>query len=546
MSRTRITRLLAWNGPLTTGLGLALALVGGLLLTRLSPVTAAVLMGLTALAVLTLIEPLVGLLGGLFLGLLRAYLQAEVPQIPAQIGHLYVALAVGAWLARGLARRELRIPASGEAVPVLLGLLGFVGAAWLSLWNPADLVGYGLPELVKWVEVLLILLLMSERGKTRMARMETNATNRAEFPFIRGIRAIRGIRDSTDLLLWLVAGVLLVGLFQAGVGLYQFRLRGEGPEHFLIPGTDFYRAYGTFEQPNPYAGYIGITLALAVGVAVGMWGHGDAETRGWSDSPRPPVPPSPRLSIPLLLLVLLSTLGLGAALVASWSRGAWIGFGAALAAMAAALPRRSRWGVVLVGLLAVLALALYVAGLLPSAVVARLTDFAAGLRLEDVRGVGINDANYAVIERLAHWQAALEMWRTHFWTGVGLGCYEPAYRTFALINWPNALGHAHNIYLNLLAETGLIGLLAYLAFWTIVFWQSWRATRRLSGLPRGVAIGLLGAWTHLAVHNFFDNLYVNNAHLLIGLLLGILPVTQSPSHPVTQLPNAQCPMTNDQ
>ena len=30
---------------------------------------------------------------------------------------------------------------------------------------------------------------------------------------------------------------------------------------------------------------------------------------------------------------------------------------------------------------------------------------------EDVRGVGINDANYAVLERLAHWQAALEMWR---------------------------------------------------------------------------------------------------------------------------------------
>lgn len=496
MNRRETTHLLAWNAPLSAGLGLALALAGGLLLIRLSPTAAAVLMGLAALAAATLIEPLTGLLGGLFLGLLRAYLQAEVPQIPAQIGHLYIALAAGAWLARGLARRELRIPARKEAVPPLLGLLGFIAAAWLSLWEPADLAGYGLPELVKWVEILLVLLLAVERASPRQ-------------------------------LPWLTAGVLLVGLFQAGVGLYQFGLRGEGPEHFLIPGTDFYRAYGTFEQPNPYAGYIGMTLAVAVGV---MAGGRDAGTRGRGDTGDLPI------SMPLCLRVLLPVVALALAggLVASWSRGAWIGFGAALAVMAVALPRRSRWGLLLVGALAAVALALYVSGLLPPAIVVRLTDFAAGLRLEDVRGVGINDANYAVIERLAHWQAALEMWRANFWTGVGLGCYEPAYPRYALINWPNALGHAHNIYLNLLAETGLIGLMAYLAFWSILFWQTWQATRRLSGLPRGLALGLLGAWTHLAVHNFFDNLYVNNAHLLIGLLIGLLPATQSPNHPITQ------------
>jgi O-antigen ligase len=236
-------------------------------------------------------------------------------------------------------------------------------------------------------------------------------------------------------------------------------------------------------------------------------------------------------------LISLAVLGLGAALAASWSRGAWIGFGAALTAMAVALPRRTRRGVLLVGLLAALALALYASGLLPSAALSRLTDFAASLRLEDVRGVGINDANYAVIERLAHWQTALEMWRHHFWTGVGLGGYEPAYPPFALINWPFALGHAHNNYLNLLAETGLVGLTAYLLLWGAVFWQTWRATRRAAGMSRGIAIGLLGAWTHLTVHHLFDNLYVNNAHLLLGLLLGLLAVTQSPSHPVTQSPS---------
>ncbi|HHS97985.1 MAG TPA: O-antigen ligase domain-containing protein [Chloroflexi bacterium] len=462
-----------------------MGLGAGLLLIRLSPVEALVLFGLGALVIGTLAEPLVGLVGGLFLGLLRAYLQAEVPQVPAQIGHLFVLLAVASWAARGLLRRDLRLPPSRG---VLLPLMGFIGAAWLSLWNAVDL-GYGLPEFAKWIEVLLALWVVADRATPRR-------------------------------LPWLVAGIFLVGLFQAGVGLYQFGLRGEGPEHFLIAGTDFYRAYGTFEQPNPYAGYIGMTLALALGVFLGQWGERDKGTG------RPP----------FVLLALCPLLPLAAALLASWSRGAWLGFAAAMGAIAFAWPRRARWGVLVAAVLVVGALALHLAGLVPPALISRLTDFAADLRLQDVRGVGINDANYAVVERLAHWQSALEMWRSHFWTGVGLGCYEPAYPRFALINWPNALGHAHNIYLNLLAETGILGLVAYLAFWGAVFWQTWRATRTTVGLPRGLALGLLGAWTHLSVHHFFDNLYVNNAHLLVGLLLGLL-ITRSPSHPVIQSPS---------
>jgi O-antigen ligase len=199
-----------------------------------------------------------------------------------------------------------------------------------------------------------------------------------------------------------------------------------------------------------------------------------------------------------------------------------MGFGAAALAMAVALPRKARWGLLLVAVLVVGGVGLYTTGLLPASVVARLTDFAQYVRFEDVRGVGINDANYAVIERMAHWQAGLEMLRYNLWTGVGFGCYEPAYAQFALINWPIALGHAHNYYLNMAAETGLLGLAAYLFLWGAVFWQTWQVTRRAKGFLRGVAIGLLGTWTHLSVHHLFDNLYVNNVHLHVGVWLGIL------------------------
>jgi putative inorganic carbon (HCO3(-)) transporter len=161
---------------------------------------------------------------------------------------------------------------------------------------------------------------------------------------------------------------------------------------------------------------------------------------------------------------------------------------------------------------------------LPGAIRSRLTDFAQQAQVFDVRGVGINDANYAVLERLAHWQAAGEMIRYHPWTGVGFANYEPAYSQYALTSWPVPLGHAHNYYLNVGAELGLPGLLAYLLLWAAIVWQTLRARSVRRGLDwrRGLALGLLGAWTHLSVHNLFDNLYVNNTHLLIGALLGVL------------------------
>jgi putative inorganic carbon (HCO3(-)) transporter len=479
---TRIARLSSWNGLLTNGLGLALALAAGLLLVRLAPASGVLFVALTAVVVATLGEPLVGLAAALFLGLLRAYLHTEVPQVPAQVAHVFLALTLAVWLARGLARRRLLLPHP----PLLLPLCLFIGTALLSLWDADGLVTFGLPELLKWVQILLLFLFVSDHLTVRR-------------------------------LPWLLAALLVTGLFQSAVGAWQFGLRGDGPDHFLIPGTDFYRAYGSFEQPNPYAGYLGLTLPLALGATWGVVGSWWKSRRGGKTGDH-----DQRALVPRLLLPLVPFVAMLAALGMSWSRGAWIGFGAALCAMVIALPRRARWGLLLAAVLVAGGLALYTSGILPPSITTRLTDFAAGLRLEDVRGIGIDDANYAVIERLAHWQSALEMLRHNLWTGVGFGCYEAAYPDFALINWPVALGHAHNYYFNIAAETGLLGLAAYLVLWGAVFWKTWQATRRAEGLLRGLAIGLLGTWTHLSVHHLLDNLYVNNVHLHIGVLLGLL------------------------
>jgi O-antigen ligase len=504
---------------LVTLLGFAVAVLIGLSLMWLSPLEGIAFVGLLAAGLGTLIEPFVGLGVALFLGPLKAYLSAEVPRIPPQIGHAFIALALASWIMRGLSRRDLRIGHS----PLLLPLLGFLGVALLSLCDAIGLTSYGIPELIKWVQILLLFTFVGEHLSAGAVSLPWRS---------KPDRHPSGRKAQTGCVLGRLRGLVIVllavGLFQAGVGIWQFGLRGEGPEHFAILGGDFFRAYGTFEQPNPYAGYLGLTAALALGIVAEATRNGWAEwytrrLRGEGAS-RPSTHPSVCQSTRLPMYVL----GGGAAgamlfsIGASWSRGAWIGFAAAVLAITAALPRRSIWGIVLVGALIIGGAALYASGWLPVSFTARLTSFVQDIRFEDVRGIPINDANYAVIERLAHWQAALSMLRHDLWTGIGFGCYEAAYPSFALINWPIALGHAHNYYLNLAAETGLIGLTGYLFLWGIVFWHTWRVTRRACGLARGLGIGLLGAWTHLSVHHLLDNLYVNNVHLHIGVMLGLL------------------------
>jgi O-antigen ligase len=141
----------------------------------------------------------------------------------------------------------------------------------------------------------------------------------------------------------------------------------------------------------------------------------------------------------------------------------------------------------------------------------------------------ITDANFAVLERMAHWQSALAMWTDHPWLGVGIGNYGVVYTHYALPLWAFPLGHAHNYYLNIAAEAGVLGLLAYLLLWGTAWLYAWRVARRssrLSGWHWAIALGVLGVITHLAVHNFFDNLFVHGMYLHLGILLAILPISK--------------------
>lgn len=478
-SRIRWDTLLALTLALTTGLAIAVL-----------PLTwTAVLLAGAITLVLTLARPQFGvllLIPAIPFGSLR---QVSLGGLNAGLAELLLGLVLVAWLARMVGRRAVRFAPHALTPPLLL----LLGAMLLSL-PQAHSLQHSAKELLKWLEVLALMVLVAQETEERWARL-------------------------------FVCAFLGTGALAALHGIYQFLFQ-VGPEAFVLFGR-FMRAYGTFEQPNPFGGYLGLTLPLAIGLLLGRLGHGAWHRR---------VDPVAGLGWRWTVWAITCGGLMAAALLMSWSRGAWLGFAAATAAMVlAVLARSGRMAALVLVAAILLAYGLLAGGwtLAPPALLQRLTNFVPFLGPVDILGVEVTDANYAVVERMAHWQAAVAMWTDHPWLGVGIGNYEPAYSQYALPRWPLPLGHAHNYFLNIAAETGLVGLVSYLGFCAAALLAAWRAIGRAVGgasrsaAPQGVwnwglALGTLGVIVHLMVHNLVDNLYVHSMYLQVAILLGLM------------------------
>jgi O-antigen ligase len=133
---------------------------------------------------------------------------------------------------------------------------------------------------------------------------------------------------------------------------------------------------------------------------------------------------------------------------------------------------------------------------------------------------------YAAVERAAQFRAGWLMWQAHPVTGVGAGNYSDAYLDVAYNGWWISRGHAHNAYMQIAAEQGLIGLAAYLWLW----WVQWRrsvgaATQRT--LPtRWLGIAAMGTLVAVAVHECFEYLQVHYLPLHLAAVVALAGVGQ--------------------
>lgn len=428
------------------------------------PLLAAAAVAGVLVLVLLLVQPLVGVFllawSAPFQSLVATTLGEFRVSITEVLVLLYVAAAVLALRrARGLPRPLLLLPGL-----VLLAVL------MLSILRSQDIES-ALEEIIKWAELLAV--------------------------YIVTVLLLRVTRWRW----WVVGGLLVAATAQAAVGLVQ-TLGQIGPAHFLVNGV-LMRAHGTFGQPNPFAGY----LVLFFPIAFALWAFGDLEAR------RPWI-----RSITGLVVIVL-----GSALLASLSRGGLLGMAGAvlvLLLLGSGATRR----IMLAGGAAVLALAI-VAGLaLPDRVTEPALDAAlAAINVRTVAGTPATPENWSVLERLSQWHAGLRMFQDNYLTGIGVGNYDAYYPEVALPFWQQPLGHAHNLYLNIAAETGLLGLGAYLVLVLAIVCLGRRALRnRHDRAVRALAVGILGGLTAYSIHSIFDMLFVQGIGVLLGLLLALL------------------------
>jgi O-antigen ligase len=119
-----------------------------------------------------------------------------------------------------------------------------------------------------------------------------------------------------------------------------------------------------------------------------------------------------------------------------------------------------------------------------------------------------------------------DTWRIfvrHPWTGTGLGTLIAVYPQYASFYDGLVVDHAHSDYLELLAETGVVGGLCGLAFILLLFWRGF-ANLRLAGdrWRRAMFAGSLAACAGLLLHSLVDfNLHIPSNALLFLLLASL-------------------------
>lgn len=409
------------------------------------------------------------------------------------------------YMGGGRDRERGRIPAY-----LVVAMLLLVGVMFLSMTGAINKKD-SLKEIAKWLEFIVLVLLGAQYLRTRRQ-------------------------------IWLLVGLIITAAITQAFFGYAQAVLNLGPASFVRSYN--LRVYGTFDQPNPYAGYL--NMSLAVTLALLLLG------RNWLTRS----------------LAGIAACLIGGAFYLTQSRGGQIALLAALAfILLAGLPSIRVW--MRIGIIALL---IITGGIVSGAIPLYLFDQVN--RFLGLSGISLIDPapqDFSTAERLAHWIAGIRMYQAHPLLGVGIGNYPDAYPRYYVTLFVNSLGQAHNYYINIAAETGTLGLVAYLFFVASIliaggcavyqvskhrrliktrlphmkerrpvplgkrnrlllllrptrFLQYYRRQERFELLgrltnDRALAIGLMAALITICVHNLVDDLYDHSLTNLMALLL---------------------------
>ena len=105
--------------------------------------------------------------------------------------------------------------------------------------------------------------------------------------------------------------------------------------------------------------------------------------------------------------------------------------------------------------------------------------------------------------RLRYWKRAMDIIKDYPYFGCGLNAYALVEGRYS-DNWGFG-GYPHNSYLQMTAEVGFVGLMAFLWMLFVLFRDSLRALRRIKVQNNKMLfVGVLTGLLVFLIHSFFD------------------------------------------
>ena len=120
------------------------------------------------------------------------------------------------------------------------------------------------------------------------------------------------------------------------------------------------------------------------------------------------------------------------------------------------------------------------------------------------------------------WAVTLDIIKAHPYVGTGLGAYGVIYTRYDTRNGLYRLEQAHNDYLQVLSDGGIIGAALALSFVVLLFWKAISRARSRDDFRRGLALAAMSGCFAVLVHSFFDFTLHTTSNALLFLVLAAL------------------------
>ncbi len=124
--------------------------------------------------------------------------------------------------------------------------------------------------------------------------------------------------------------------------------------------------------------------------------------------------------------------------------------------------------------------------------------------------------------RAHFWAVTLDIIKAHPYVGTGLGAFGVIYTRYDSRSGLFRLEQAHNDYLQVLSDAGIIGGVLAVSFVVLLFYKAISRAKSKDDFRRGVALAALSGCFAVMVHSFFDFTLHTTANALLFLVLAAL------------------------